>query len=335
MSNRRRILRALALATVAGTVMGVSPLAPKHWLGALLVAAGSGLVVFVLLLRRAGDALDTGTGPVSFPPVLGVALLVWLALFLPTLRWLYEQWTGSLWTNQHGIFVPFVVAYLVHETLQDDPAPEREEASAWGLLWIGLGAAAVLLDAGIHTGFLAVAGLLLSLPGLSLLMLGKRRTRALAVPFAIALLMVPIPRTLATEMQLRHMTASAVEWILQALGVTAYREATVIHMPGRTFVVSDACSGFATLYAGFAMAIVFAASSTTLVRRVALIAAAPVLAIVANIARVFLLIVLTQRFGGWVIDSFFHPATGVATFAIVLGGLWLVAGRRGLRRSFA
>lgn len=336
MSNRRRILRALALATLAGTVIGLSPLVPKHWLGALVAGVVSGLAVFIALLRRAGDKVASAAGPaLSLPPSVAIALLLWIALFAPTLRWLYEQWTGSLWSNQHGIFVPFVVAYLVHDTLQDDPEPEREEASVWGFLWILLGEAAVLLDAGIHTGYLAVAGLILSLPGVSLLTLGRRRTRALAVPFAIALLMMPIPRTLATEMQLRHMTASAVEWILQGLGVTAFREATVIHLPGRIFIVSDACSGFATLYAAFAVAFVFAASAQSITRRVTLIAAAPVLAVVANVARVFLLIVLTQRFGPWVIDSFFHPATGVATFVIVVSGLWLVAGRRGLRRSLA
>jgi exosortase len=336
MSNRRRILRALALATLAGTVIGLSPLVPKHWLGALVAGVVTGLGVFIVLLRRADDesgAVATPTPSVS--PSVVVALLLWIAVFSPTWVWLYGQWTSSLWSNQHGIFVPFVVAFLVRETLRDDPEPEREEASAWGFLWLGVGEAAALLDTGIKTGYLAAAGLIVSLPGLSLLLLGRRRTRALAVPFAIALLMMPIPRTLATEMQLRHMTATAVEWILQGLGVTAFREATVIHLPGRTFIVSDACSGFATLYAGIAVALVLAAGPQSFLRRVALILAAPVLAVIANVARVFLLIVLTQRFGSWVIDSFFHPATGVATFIIVISGLWLVAGRRGLRPSLA
>jgi exosortase len=331
MSNRRRILRALALASLAGTVVGVSPLVPKHWLGALAAGVVSGLGVFVFLLRRAEDTQPAVAASAPVPPTVAAALVLWAALFAPTWIWLYHQWTTSLWSNQHGIFVPLVLAYLVRETLRDDPEPQREEASAWGFAWIALGGTAALLDAGVETGYLATVGLIASLPGVSLLLLGRRRTRALAVPLAIALLMMPIPRTLATDMHLRHMTATGVEWVLHGLGVTAYREATVIHMPGRAFIVSEACSGFATLYAGVAVAIVLAASARSMPRRLALIAAAPVLAVVANVARVFLLIVLTQQFGSWILDSFVHPATGVVTFVIVITGPWLVAGRRGLR----
>jgi hypothetical protein len=38
-------------------------------------------------------------------------------------------------------------------------------------------------------------------------------------------------------------------------------------------------------------------------------------------------VILTFHHGNWFIDSFFHPASGVATFAIVLFGLLAIAGR--------
>jgi hypothetical protein len=43
--------------------------------------------------------------------------------------------------------------------------------------------------------------------------------------------------------------------------------------------------------------------------------------------RVTILVILTFHHGNWFIDSFFHPASGVATFAIVLFGLLAIAGR--------
>ena len=323
---------------VAGTVLGLSPLVPQHWLGSLVAGVATGSLVFVVALRRSADWADPGVEArpaFSVPVASAIGLALWAALFAPTWYWLYQQWTGSLWSNQHGIFVPFAVAYLAHQTLRDDPDGEREESSPWGYVWLVLGAIAALLDAGVQSGYLGTVGLLVSLPGVSLLMLGRRRTRALAVPFAIALLMLPFPRTLATEMQLREVTAIGAEWILHSFGVTALREATVLHLPGRTFVVSDACSGFSTLYAGVAVAFIMAAASSSHSRRLALVAAAPLLAVVANTIRVLLLIVLTQRFGTWVIDSWFHPATGVATFLIVISGLWLVGGRFAPRASLA
>jgi exosortase len=146
------------------------------------------------------------------------------------------------------------------------------------------------------------------------------------VPLVASWLMLPIPRTFATDMQLRHITATGVEWLLDAFGYTVLRDATVLHLPGRTFVVSDACSGFATLYAAVSVAFLLACMAPTHLRRALLLLAAPLLAIAANVVRVLILVLLTFHHGNWFIDSFFHPASGVATFAIVLLGLLALAG---------
>jgi exosortase len=260
-------------------------------------------------------------------PPIAIAGLLWVALFATTWIWLYRNWTTSLWSNEHGIFIPFLVAYLTHRTLREDDRPAQAEASVWGLPLIALGGALAVLDLSIRSGYIATLGLLISLPGLSLTLLGARRTRALTVPLATSWLMLPIPRTLATDMQLRHITASGVEWLLDGVGYTVLREATVLRMPGRTFVVSDACSGFATLYAGVSVAFVLACMAPTHLRRGLLLLAAPLFAVVANVVRVLLLVILTYHHGNWFIDSFFHPASGVATFVIVLFGLLAIAGQ--------
>ena len=47
--------------------------------------------------------------------------LVWVVavqlgvLFAPTLVWLWERWTLSVWHNGHGILIALVVAYLAWE----------------------------------------------------------------------------------------------------------------------------------------------------------------------------------------------------------------------------
>jgi exosortase len=170
-------------------------------------------------------------------------------------------------------------------------------------------------------------GLLLTLPGLSLTLLGVERTRRLVAPLAASWLMLPIPRTLATDTQLRHVTAVCVEWLLDFGGYTVFREATVLQLPPRIFVVSDACSGFATLYAALSIAFLLACVTPSNLRRALLLLVAPALAIVANVVRVFILVVLTYHHGDWFIDSFFHPFSGVATFVVVLVALLAVAGR--------
>jgi exosortase len=325
----RRLLPELALALVAGFVMGSSPLVPKHWLGSLAAGVVTGVAVLAWRLLRAArrEALPDAAPALRVPPSVALVGGLWVAVFATTWLWLYRLWTTSVWSNEHGLFVPFVLAYLVHRTLREDPRPTEAESSLWGLPLVALGAALAVFDLSLGSGYIATLGLLISLPGLSLALLGARRTRALLVPLAASWLMLPIPRTLATDMQLRHITATAVEWLLDGVGYTVLREATVLHLPDRTFVVSDACSGFAALYAALSVAFLLACIARSHPRRVALLLAAPLLATVANVVRVSILVVLTYHFGDWFIDSFFHPASGVATFVIVLFSLLAIAGQ--------
>jgi exosortase len=329
MQQGRRILPELALATLAGVVMASSPLVPKHWLGSLAAGVVTGGAVLAWRLSRPApvEAAPAAPRPRGVTPLVLIAGVLWGALFLTTWRWLYQNWTASVWSNEHGIFVPFLVAYLAHRTLQEDSRPTQAEGSPWGLPLVAAGAALALMDLSIRSGYVATVGLLISLPGLSLVLLGPRRTRALAVPLATSWLMLPIPRSLATDMQLRHITSAWVERLLDAFGYTVLREATVLHLPGRTFVVSDACSGFATLYASLSVAFVLACMASSHSRRALLLLTAPLLAVLANVVRVMVLVILTYHHGNWFIDSFFHPASGVATFAIVLFGLLAIAGR--------
>ena len=47
--------------------------------------------------------------------LLGIELLV---LYVPTLIWLWDRWTFSVWHNAHGLLIPPVVAYFVPRPLQ-------------------------------------------------------------------------------------------------------------------------------------------------------------------------------------------------------------------------
>ena len=98
-------------------------------------------------------------------------------------------------------------------------------------------------------------------------------------------------------------------------------------MPGNVFVVADECSGFSTQYATLTVALILVFLTKGTWRKVAILAAAPLLAYAANVLRVLLLILLTNRFGDWVLDSPLHPASGVMTFVISMGGLFLIAGK--------
>jgi exosortase len=326
-------MQELGIAGAVGALITASPLTGDDMGPAALAGLGVAGAVFAFRNRR-GWPVDDGSEPGlaaalrSIPAAAYGVLALWVGVFLPTLQWLAARWTASVWTDDHGLFMPPLIAVLAYFTLRDDDR-EEAESSAWGFALLVPALAVGLVDSALRTGYLGVLALIASLPALSLLLLGARRTRMLAVPLSIGLLMVPLPASIATTVGLRHLTAAAVEPVLHALGFAALRRGTVIQLAGdqNTFVVADACSGTATLYAGIAVAIVLACYARSHGRRAALLAAAVPLAIAANVLRVVALILMSSGIGHWIMESPIHPLTGVATFVAVVVGLLVVAGR--------
>lgn len=335
--RNRRIIRELAIASVLGGLFAASPLTGGHTGPAAVAGVVVGGGVFAYRWRRGraqAEAIeaDASAAQSRIPLVLWTAAAVWLVLFFPTLRWLWQLWTASVWVNNHGIFMPAVIAFLAHLALRDD-SNDALDSSPLGFLWLVPAFALAAIDGSLRTGYLGALAMIASLPGISLLVLGARRSRLLAVPLALGLLMVPIPNVIATEIGLRQLTASGVEPVLHALGIAALRQGTVVQLAGHgnTFVVANACSGVSTLYASVASAIVLACYARSHARRLALLLAVAPLAIGANVLRVVALILMSSEIGPWIMETPLHPATGVATFGIVLCGLLLVAGPDPLR----
>jgi exosortase len=324
------VLRELALAATAGLVFGLSPFTPNERAPSAAGGLAVGLAVLAWRLRRGSpvwhEPVEAAAG-VGRDRLLGFGcLLLCLAAFAPTLQWMYREWTVSVWVNQHGLFMPFVMAWLVHRKLRDHPEDAGESPSAWGFLPLTAGLGLSVLDANAQSRYLGALGLLLALPGLSLLLLGRRRSWAIRMPLLLGVLLLPVPFSLVAPLGLRMLTAQGVLWLLHGLGLSALREGTLIHMPpAHNFVVADACSGANTLWAALAMALVLAVTNPSTGRRVALLICAPALAIGANVLRVTVLVLLTRWLGTDLLDTPIHEATGVATFFAVLGPLMGVA----------
>lgn len=329
----RDTLRDIALAAAGALLIALSPLTPNELGPSLGIGvAVAGLWLLARIRRRRGLASTPEPAPEGalalgdLLPWLGVAAL-WALAFWPTIRWLYDQWTASLWSNEHGIFMPFIIGYLAWTILRNDPVGTRQ-SSTLGFWPLGVGLSLSFLDALLETRYLGMLGMLITLPGLSLLAFGARRTRLLGVPMVLSLLMTPVPVTLSTHLYLRYATAWAVEPLLRGLGLPVFREDTVMHMSSGVFVVADACSGFATLYASLAVALVLVFLVRKPSQRILILLAAPILAIGANIVRVLALILIAHYGGRWTLDTPLHEATGVAAFAIVLLALFALSRER-------
>jgi exosortase len=249
-------------------------------------------------------------------------------VYAPTVLWLWDRWTMSVWHNAHGMLIPVLVAYFAHGELTRRPGL-AVRGSAWGFLFLAPALALHMLDAGIHTQLLSAASIVLLLPGLSLLFLGVERTKAIAFPLAFLVFMLPIPLAFTERIHfaLRQVATVGGSQLSNLVGIPVYWEGTTIHLAHNTLFVGDACSGFSTLYAACAMAALTAYGASGWVRRsIVLLAAAP-LAIGANVLRILLLVAVVHWQGIDVLDTWIHPASGMLTFALALPIiLWLGTG---------
>jgi exosortase len=252
----------------------------------------------------------------------GLLLLVAVelaVLYAPTVAWLVDRWTLSVWHNAHGFLIPPAVAYFArHELRPMRHLPRR--ASAWGFVFVLPALAMHVLDTGMHTQILSAASLVVLLPGLALLFLGAPRTRAIAFPLAFLVFMLPIPLALteSIHLALRQIATLAAGAIVPLFGITVHAEGTSLHLREGVLFVGDACSGFSTLYASAAVAALSAYSCPTTRGRVVTLAAAAPIAIAANVVRVILLVLAARLLGLASLDTWLHPASGLLTFALAL-----------------
>ena len=237
----------------------------------------------------------------------------------PTVVWLFGRWTMSVWHNAHGLFIPPLVAWLVFQELRRHPELPVS-ASAWGFALLIPALALHVIDTGMQTQLLSAASIVIALPGLALLFVGWPRTRTILFPLFFTAFALPIPLS-ATEklhLVLRHLTTAAVAPTLSGLGLSVFTEGTTLQLSNATVQIADACSGFSTLYAAMAFAFLLAYFTTSTTRRILVLALAAPVAILSNMARMVLLLLIVAWQGPWVLDTFIHPLSGLLTFALSL-----------------
>jgi exosortase len=326
----RAILKDLAVALFAAVVVAEGPLTPAATVPSIIAGVIAG--GFLFYWRRTRPQTPTRPGIWYMPWHIAVALLVYIAAAFPTLAWMYREWTGSVWHNSHGILIPLLMFLLGRNILRRMP-PRPDEPTAWGFAVLVPGLILLILDAGAATHYIGAAGIVVTLPGLSLLLLGPARTRALSLPLVLGIFMIPLPNALASQVYLRTMTADGVAPILVFLGIPTLVDNSLLELSQASFLVANTCSGFSTLYATIAMAVLLASLCESRTRRIIAYASILPLALAANIIRVVVLVLIYLYINPDLLDTSLHAASGVATFFVVLGVLILLTDRPSLARA--
>jgi exosortase len=222
-----------------------------------------------------------------------VVLLTALALvacYAPTLRGMFEQWRTDE-DMSHGFLVPIVILWIVwRERERWRTLPARP--AWWGLALLA-SAAGMQFVAALGVGlFAGSVAFLLSVAGVVLCLGGFAWLRALAFPLLLAVFMLPKLALVYNQatLPLQLLASRIAAGLLTTAGIGVIREGNILDVGGHRVEVVEACNGIRYLLSLGFMAVVlgylFDTKPGMWVTRVALLAAAIPIAIVANGVRV-------------------------------------------------
>ncbi|MFQ5843483.1 MAG: exosortase/archaeosortase family protein [Planctomycetota bacterium] len=252
------------------------------------------------------------------PPLVVAGLLV--AVYAPTLGWLVHRWSLGVWYHSHGFLVAPIALFLAWRVLRGlGPLPAT--ASAWGFVFLVPALLLQIVDAALRFEILSALSLVLIAPGLCLLFLGPVRTRAVWFPLFCLAFMIPVPKLVAEQVHLvlRQVSAVATEHTLGFIGYDVVREQTTLHLPFGSVQIADACSGFnALLVTVFAGCLLVYLGVTGWWRRLPRFATILPAAVLANIVRCTVLVILIGGFDAGILNTWVHDFSGVCTFLCAL-----------------
>lgn len=250
------------------------------------------------------------------------SLVLYLAAFWRTCAWLVASWLGDPYYS-HGLLVPLIAAYLAWRRRSQPGKP----AFAVGLATVSAGYGLQLLALSRSAYLLSALALVLGLAGLTLVWRGWAGLRRWGFPLVFLTLAVPLPI-------LERWTPALAQWVAQAsatlarlLGIPVLVEGARLLLPSAELVVGAPCSGVNSLAALVTLAALYAfVLSGPRAHRWALFLLSVPIALLANLLRVTLLLVVAALAGAGAALRLFHDASGIVLFLLAVG-LLLALGR--------
>ena len=261
--------------------------------------------------------------PSTFDPWLRrwPLLVGFAALAIPTLNSLGKQ----VWTRESGAHGPIILAtgaWLVWrqaESLGRDARP----GSGW-LVFPALAVALALYVFGRSFDFISLETAGLYGAGLTMLfaMVGLVPILRNWFPLFYLGFCVPPPDWLINQLTapLKQFVSHVATATLGGAGLPIEREGVTIHVAQYQLLVEDACSGMNSIIGLFAISLLYIYLLRGSSVRYSLLLTVFVLpiAVIGNILRIMVLILLTYFYGDAVAQGFAHQAAGIFLFAVDL-----------------
>jgi exosortase len=226
-----------------------------------------------------------------------------------------------------GYLVPVVsIALLIWRRAAIRRTAGQGAVAGLAIVVVALGLDVAAGRLGIH----ALAGL--ALPALVIgevvFLFGWRAGREVAFPVGFLVFGLALFRGLLDSVgfALQGVTAVGAYTLAHAMGLPVIRDGLILSSQTFAFIVAEQCSGMSSLVSLLALAALWTYVAQGSIRaRLAVIASALPLVVIANSTRVALVLLVAQLMGQDAALGFFHSASSLVLFGMALCGLIFVS----------
>src|SRR5215203_1431095 len=272
------------------------------------------------------------------PLAIAAALLF---VYFSVIVGLVKHW----WSDEnysHGLIIPFIVGFIVWQEFDRLKALPHRPEFLIGLIIVVSGLVMLLFGTLGSELLTQRVSLVLLMAGATVYFFGRRILFALAVPFFLFILAIPIPQIVFNKIAfpLQLLASRAASAFLLFVGIPAKRSGNVIELVtiGGSKValeVVEACSGIRSLMTLVTLGLLYAYftrdqheignrkyrdifKDPNFWRTVLLILAMVPIALITNASRVFLTGIGSYYYGQQIVESWWHDGYGWLSFCIAL-----------------
>lgn len=253
------------------------------------------------------------------PNVLISAVFVLLVLlYVPVIIGLAGEWYHDD-NYSHGFLIPLISGYLVwrkRARLKELISPSGDVG---GVVVILIGMAIFVLANAAAEYFTLRVSLVVTLFGLVWYLLGRKVVTAVWFEILFLLFMIPLPYVLyySLTFPMQLLATKVTVKLLNLIGMTAVRQGNIIHLPGYSLEVAEACSGLRSLISLLALGAIYARlTQKDLPRQLILFLSTVPIAVAANIFRVFFTAVGAYTISKELAEDFLHTLSGMMVFVV-------------------
>src|SRR5574341_109363 len=250
-------------------------------------------------------------------PEILIVSLVLLGIYLPVFVELVSDWEKDP-NYSHGFLVPLVSLFLLWKK-RKELSQIQAKISRLGLGIITGGLFLLLVGTAGAEYFTVRLSFVLLLFGLVWYFSGSQMAKAASVPIWYLVLAIPVPYVIyfAVAFPLQIWATKITAVLLHLLGMPSIRQGNVIHLPGYSLEVVEACSGLRSLVSMLALSGVYAylTQKTRLKKLILFLSAVPI-ALVANIFRISMTALGAYLISPKMAEDFLHELSGLVVFIV-------------------